>query len=304
MRVSILLAMVVIVTWCSPRALEADERTQQLVAALSQQADAFRKIAPDVVGHETLFQRAMKPPKGGFRIRVGASTQKPSQPEWQEKRILSEYSFAAFAGEVGALHEIRRVTAVDGRTLQDSKKAQEELAAIVTAPDDKRKKELLEQFEKYGLVGAVTDFGQILLLFNSRDVMHYEFTFRRVEMQGVARILVFGYQQIDGREGVTVIDPRGGGPAQNMRLGGEVWVRENTFLPVRITLVTSQGEGPGLVREEASVDYALSPYGQLLPSWTEHRESRGGKVVVENQFSYTDFHKFDASTQINFGAAK
>src|SRR5690348_13889130 len=144
MRVSILLAMVVLVTWCSPRALEADERTQQLVAALSQQADAFRKIAPDVVGHETLFQRAMKPPKGGFRIRVGASTQKPSQPEWQEKRILSEYSFAAFAGEGGALHEIRRVTAVDGRTLQDSKKAQEELAAIVTAPDDKRKKELLE----------------------------------------------------------------------------------------------------------------------------------------------------------------
>ena len=137
-------------------------------------------MLPDLVGHETLFQRAMKPPKGGFHIRVGASAQKPPEPVWQERRILSEYSFAAFAGEGGALHELRRVTAVDGRTVQDSKKAQEELAAIVTAPDDKRKKELLEQFEKYGLVGAVTDFGQLLLLFNSRDVMHYEFTYRRI----------------------------------------------------------------------------------------------------------------------------
>ena len=81
-----------------------------------------------------------------------------------------------------------------------------------------------------------------------------------------------------------------------MRIGGEVWVRENTFIPVRITLATEQGQ----VREEASVDYSMSPYGALLPFWTEHRELRGGKVVVENKFSYTDFHKFDAASQINF----
>jgi hypothetical protein len=281
--------------------LRADDRTQQLVASLSQQADAFRKIAPDVVGQETLFQRAVKPPKGGFHIRVGASAQKPAEPVWQERRILSEYSFAAFTGEGGAIHELRRVTAVDGRTVQDSKKAQEELAAIVTAPGDKRKKELLEQFEKYGLVGAVTDFGQLLLLFNSHDVMHYEFTYRRMEMQGVARLLVFGYQQIDGPEGVTLINgTQSGEPAQTMRIGGEVWVRENNFIPVRITLSTEQNQ----VREEASVDYSMSPYGALLPFWTEHRELRGGKVILENKFSYTDFHKFAAASQINFGAAK
>jgi hypothetical protein len=242
----------------------------------------------------------MKPPKGGLHIRVGASAQKPAEPVWQERRILSEYSFAAFAGEGGALHELRRVTAVDGRTLQDSKKAQEELIAIVTAPDDKRKKELLEQFEKYGLVGAVTDFGQLLLLFNSRDVMHYEFTYRRVEMQGIARILVFGYQQIDGPEGLTVINAARDGAAQQMRIGGEVWVRENNFIPVRVTVVTEQATDQGPLREEASVDYSMSPYGALLPFWTEHRELRGGKVVVENKFSYADFHKFAAASQINF----
>jgi hypothetical protein len=282
-------------------ALRADDRTQQLAASLSREADAFRKIAPDVVGQETLFQRAMKPPKGGLHIRVGANAQKPPEPVWQERRIVSEYSFAAFAGEGGALHELRRVTGVDGRTVQDSKKAQEELLAIVTAPGDKRKKELLEQFEKYGLVGAVTDFGQLLLLFNSHDVMHYEFTYRRTEMQGVAHLLVFGYRQIDGPEGLTVITSqrdaaRDGEAAQTMRIGGEVWVRENNFIPVRITLATEQGQ----IREEASVDYSMSPYGALLPFWTEHRELRGGKVVVENKFSYADFHKFDAASQINF----
>lgn len=293
MRVCILLAL----GCCT---LRADDRTQQLVARLSHEADAFRKIAPDLVGQETLFQRALKPPKGGFRIRVGASARNPPQPVWQKRTLLSEYSFAAFAGEGGALHELRRVTAVDGRTVQDARKAQQELAAIVTAADDKRKKELLEQFEKYGLVGAVTDFGQLLLLFNSNDVLHYEFTYRRVANQGNARLLVFGYQQIDGPEGLTVIDARRGKNPQTMRIGGEVWVRETNFIPVRITLVTGQGEGPELMREEASVDYAMSPYGVLLPFWTEHRELRGGKVVAENKFSYADFHKFDAASELKF----
>ena len=280
-------------------ALRADDRTQQLVASLSQQADAFRKIAPDLISQETLFQRAMKPPKGGFRIRVGANAQKAPEPVWQERIISSEYSFGVFAGEGGALHELRRVTAIDGRPVQDAGKAQRELMAIVTAPSDKQKKQLLEQFEKYGLVGAVTDFGQLLLLFNSHDVMHYEFTYRRVEMQGVARLLVFGYQQIDGPETLTVISPeRSEEPAQKMRLGGEVWVRENTFVPVRVTLATGQGK----IREEASVDYITSPYGTLVPFWTEHRELREGQVVAENKFSYNEFQKFGAASQINFNS--
>lgn len=285
-------------------ASRADDRTQKLVARLSQEADAFRKIAPDLVGQETLFQRAEKPPKGGFHIRVGAAAQKPRDPVWQERRIASEYSFAAFSGEGGALHELRRVTSVDGRTVQDPAKAQQELAAVVTAADDKRKKELLEQFEKYGLVGAVTDFGPLLVLFNSRDVLHYEFTYRRAENQGNAHLLVFGYQQIDGPEGLTLIHAERGThpaePAQTIRIGGEVWVRETDYAPVRITVAIRQGEGPQLVQEEASVDYATSAFGSLLPYWTEHRERRAGKVVVENKFSYTDFHKFAASSEIKF----
>jgi len=292
MRVLILLALIA-------GFIRADERTQQLVARLSQEADAFRKLAPNVVGQETLFQRAQKPPKGGFRVRIGASATNAPQPAWQERRIISEYSFASFAGEGGAIHELRRVTSLDGRKLQDSRKAQDELAAIVMAGDDKRKKELLTQFEKYGLLGAVTDFGQLLLLFTSGDVNHYEFTFRRMENQGTARLLVFSYQQIDGAEALTVVDARRGQETRNVRLGGEVWVRESNFLPVRVTLVSGQ-QSQDLVRHEASVEYAMSSFGALLPFFTEHHELRGTAVVAENKFSYTDFHKFAASSDIKF----
>src|SRR5580765_5405968 len=89
MRVLILLAFLAGI-------VRADERTQQLVQRLSQEADAFRKLAPNVVGEETLFQRAQKPPKGGFRVRIGASATNAPQPAWQERRIISEYSFASF----------------------------------------------------------------------------------------------------------------------------------------------------------------------------------------------------------------
>jgi hypothetical protein len=131
--------------------------------------------------------------------------------------------------------------------------------------------------------------------------MHYEFTYLRSETQGIDRLLVFRYQQIDGPEGLTVITAQrdavhNGEAAQTVRLGGEVWVREYTLIPVRITLATEQGP----IREEASVDYSASPFGVVLPSATEHRELRGGEVVVENKFGYTDFHKFGAASQINF----
>jgi len=48
------------------------------------------------------------------------------------------------------------------------------------------------------------------------------------------------------------------------------------------------------------VDYTMSSYGALLPLWTEHRELRGGRVTAENKFSYADFRKFGASSDIKF----
>src|SRR5262249_26230820 len=156
--------------------LLADEQTQKLIERLSEEAAVFQRIAPQVIGQETLVQRSVKPPPR-FRPRV-ADPATPPAPRWQQREIKSEYAFAAFAGDSGALHEIRQVTSVDGRKVQDSKRAQESLAKAITAEGDERKKQLLKDFEKNGLAGAVTDFGQIILLFTPRDILHYDFTYR------------------------------------------------------------------------------------------------------------------------------
>jgi len=69
-------------------------------------------------------------------------------------------------------------------------------------------------------------------------------------------------------------------------------------------LDASNLEGTTAIREEANVNYTLSPYGALLPAQTEHRELRAGNVTAENKFTYANFHKFGASSDIKFEVEK
>jgi hypothetical protein len=278
--------------------LRADELTQKLMARVSEEAEAFQRLAPEVLGEETLHQRSMKP-QGRFHPRVGTA---PAPPQWQERTIVSEYGFTAFSdpAESSSLHEIRQVTAVDGKKIEDTKKAQQALAKAITATDDARKKTMLKQFEKYGLVGAVTDYGQALLLFTRRNMERYEFTNKGSTSLNGQSVRVFGYRQIDGPEAVTVIEENKNDQVKHLRIEGELWVRSDNFLPVRIVMVAIQADAPDRAREEAAIDYAMSAYGALLPVKTEHRETRFGKIDAENQFSYANFKKFGASTDIKF----
>lgn len=278
-------------------ALRADELTQKMTARVSEEAEAFRKIAPEVLGTEKLHQSAMKPP-----ARFHARGAKPNQPQWQDRDVVSEYGFASFSGQSGAIHEVRQVISVDGRKITDTKKAQDALAKAITASDDGQKKELLKQFEKYGLNGAVTDFGQLLLLFTRRELERFEFTAKGTRMIGYDRALVFSYQQLDGPEALTLFDEKKKEQARRLRMQGELRVRADDFVPLQITMVVGDGDAPNSIREEAAVTYAMSKYGALLPASTEHHEVRNGKIVVQNNFTYTDFHKFGASSDIKFDA--
>jgi hypothetical protein len=73
-------------------------------------------------------------------------------------------------------------------------------------------------------------------------------------------------------------------------------------VPLQITMSVTKGDAPNSVREDAAVTYAMSKYGALLPSSTEHHELRNGVLVVQNNFTYSDFHKFGASSDISFTA--
>jgi hypothetical protein len=283
--------------------VRADELTNKMRARVSEEAEAFQRLAPDVLGEETLHQRSMKPP-GRFHPRIGSAAAAAPKPEWQERTIVSEYGFTAFSGaDSSSLHEIRQVTTVDGKKIEDRKKAQEALAKAILANDDGRKKALLKQFEKYGLVGAVTDYGQALLLFTRRNMERYEFTTKGSNSLDGQPVRVFGYRQIDGPETVTLIEEKNKDQVKHLRIEGELWVRTDDFVPVRITMMAvNQGPEVDRVNEEASIDYAMSAFGALLPVKTAHRETRGGKIAAENQFNYANFRKFGSSSDIKFDA--
>jgi hypothetical protein len=283
---------------CLAAPLCADDLTQRMAARLAEEADAFRRLAPQVLGEETLLQRAEKPPPR-FRPRVGKAATAPPQPVWQQRQIVSEYGFGTLGGEQGALHELRQVISVDAKKVRETGAAQRAMARILALRDEAKEKELLKEFEKAGLVGAATDFGQLLLLFTPRDIGRYEFTALEPRLAGATPALVFGYRQTDGPQALTVFEAGPHEQATRMRMQGEVWVRQDNLLPLRITLAASR-EGAGGFREEASVDYAMSSYGALLPSGTEQKELRGGKLVVQNLFSYGSFRKFGASSELRF----
>jgi len=278
-------------------ALRADERTPMLIDGLAKQADTFQRIAPEMLGRETLHQRTLKPPRR-FRPRIGEAAKKPLEPSWQERDIISEYGFAALGDNRQELHEMRRVIAADGRIVEDEKQAQDSLAKLVTAGDDQRKRLALKQLEKYGLHGAAVDFGQLLMLFSRRDAERYEFTFSSSEQVNGVPLTVFRYKQLDGPGVMTVFD---GDKPWRLRVEGEVWVRSDNYTPVRITLVANQGESGAGLREEATVQYAMSTYGVLLPSMVEQRELRDGQLTSESKFVYSNFHQFQTSSAIKFG---
>ncbi len=208
--------------------LRADDETRKMTDRLSEEAEAFQKLAGQVLGKETLHQTSQKPP-GRFHPRVG--TVAPA-PVWMDRDIVSEYGFATFSGDPSAVHELRQVLSVDGRKIGDAKKAEDSLAKLITASDDARKKEVLKQFEKYGLVGAVTDFGQLILLFTRRDLERYEFAARGPRVAGVTPALVFSYKQLDGPEALTLIEANKKDRTHRLRVEGEIWVREKDYLPV------------------------------------------------------------------------
>jgi hypothetical protein len=306
--------------------LRADERTQRLAQRLTEEASAFARLAPQLIGEETLHQRALKAPPR-FKPRIGDAAREKPKPSWQERALISEYTLALFSGDdasagAGTFQELRQVTTVDGKIIADSRKAQDMLAKAVTSTDDQRRLQLLKDFERHGLLGAVTGVGPMLLLFSGRELPRYEILYLREEYQGAARLLVFSYRQIDG-EGLSVFDvpksgPRGDPPnaqpadqnnvqpidkPRRMQIYGEIWVREVNYMPVRITLAASQGEGATLIREEARVDYVMSEWGVLVPQSAEHRELRAGNPVAENRFEYAPFRKFGASSDIQFQTA-
>ena len=250
----------------------------QILEHIGQEANAFRRIAPSSISEETLEQRSRSPePAAEFKVR----------------EVISEYGFASLLSAPNAIHEIRKVISVDGKQVITLEKARQALTFGLKSSDDKLKKRLLEDFERHGLRGAATDFGQIILLFSPRHLRDYEFRIGGERQIGADRLIVVAYRQTTGDTGITVFL---GNTAKRQPLHGEISIRKKDLIPLRITMTATQTVKDIPVREESTVDYKFDPaVGAVLPVSVVHREFIRDELQSENTFSYASFRKVTAS---------
>jgi len=290
-RIAALLAL------CFAAAAAQDPLTHVL-DRISEQAEIFRSAAPKVIAREMLVQRALRPRKHRFPLRIGAAPEKPPALSFQTREIVSEYGFATLKSSPGSLHEFRQVISVDGRPVTDEGKARESLAAGLVSDDDRLRKRMLERFERHGLVGAATDFGQIIMLFSRSRLDRYEFRLDSSSQRiGAERVRTVVFKEKPGGHSLLVLERR---QAIYQPLEGQIWVRERDALPVRVWVRTQRDDHGTVVRDEATVDYVESPHRLIVPASVVHRQFAGGELRVENVFRYSPFRMFAAETDIKF----
>jgi hypothetical protein len=270
---------------------------EQIQNRLAEEAAVFLHIAPQTFAEETLQQRAVKP-RPRFRLRIGDDALTPLPPRYQTREIVSEYSYSSFKASPTFLHEFRQVFSIDGQQVLAQEKARQSLSLGMRSQDDRLKKRMLEQFEKHGLIGTVTDFGQLILLFVKRRLPEYEFRIVGETRLGADPVIKVAYRQVKGAQALTIFE---GSKAIHQPLQGEIWVRKPDLAPLRITLESAREEkDQPVLRDQASVDYLMSQHGVMLPVAVVHRQFNGELLTAENIFRYSSFRKFSAASEIKF----
>ena len=297
----------------SPAQTAQQAQIAQMTGRIAEEAEVFAHAAPSVLSEETLKQRTRKPPS-----RWVSRTEQPKDV-FITREIVSEYGYSTLSDAPNALHEFRTVISVNGKKIQNAEKARRTLTLGVKSADDNLKKQILRDFEKHGLVGAATDFGQIILLFTKRRLRNYQFDLAGQERVGADMAIALSFQQKAGQESLTTFAGRS---AVHSGLQGFVWVRIPDYLPLRVRVLSSRRDGKYVFNTEATINYAMSQHGCIMPAAVEHRETiqtlddaaqQGaikmtealrrpipGLLLSENTFRYAAFKKFGAETELKF----
>jgi hypothetical protein len=268
---------------------EGDTRLNQALVRLAAEASNFWHSAPGFIARETLTQKAIVPSKR--KLRIGAAAVEPYKPEFKDREIVSWYGLAGYRKAPEAMREFRRVISVDGKALGDAATARAQLRAAIQSADDRTKRSLEEQFEKIGLSGSALDFGQLLLLFTRANIPKYSFLIADTGLIGAEHALVLQFRQRAGKESVHISEGR-----KNTRapLEGELWVREDDYRPLRITLTVVRRESHDAeVQDDARVDYAPAA-GANLPVSVVYRRFVNGQLTAESSAQYSGWNPADA----------
>jgi hypothetical protein len=264
-------------------ALPAQE-TDDLVSAAANMAATFSRTAPGLAAREVLHQHGRR---GIVSILQAKNTNVKLPQEFRTHEVVSDYAFGQ-VGATHAIHEIRSILTIDGRVISSADEARHALAIGVQSPDDELKHRLLENFERNRLEGAVTDFGQLLLLFTAASEKNYSFTPGHMRMLHNEAMIALNYKQISGSDGLTVFHEH----VMDVRTtGGEIWFRLSDLVPLRITMYTEKTVNGNLtVRDTAVVDYTPTEFG-LAPSHVDHMQFLGSDLLVENDLQYSLYQR-------------
>jgi len=145
---------------------------------------------------------------------------------------------------------------------------------------------MLEDFAKHGLVDVATDYGLILLAFTKRGLENMQ-----VKPAGAARVgaedaLVLSWQQTSTTGGELEFF---GNQSVRRPLQGILYVRKSDGLPLRVQAWAEHPDAKRTIRDEATVDYALSTHGFLMPASVVHRHLVDGELKTENLYRYEPF---------------
>jgi hypothetical protein len=260
-----------------------------LTEALSRTAANFAFTAPGLEADETLDQRGRR----GFievlngKIPTARNSDLKLPEEFRTHHVVSSYSLAP-SGQAAVLHETRKIVEIDGTTPLEEAENRHALTVGLQSPDDEIQQRMLESFEHQQLEGAVTDFGQLILLFTSRRLGDYEFTLHEPERSGEEMLLVLGWRQTGGSQGLMLFDQR---TAAREMMEGEIWFRADDLLPIRIGVKTRKALSKNyFLATEATVDYAPSRFG-LVPASVGHRQYLNSFLMLENNLHYANYRR-------------
>jgi len=268
------------------------------LSRLAEEAEVFHQNIPKTLTTETLEQRTLLPPSR-FHPRIGRSAvQQVPQPRLRVRQIVSEYSVGALQESPSHdLTEFRQVISIDGRKVQSDESARHALSIGLKDPDDRARKRMLEDFANHGLVDVATDYGLILLTFSKRGQQQILFTPAGDLQIGVDSVAVLDWQQTSSADGMLEFI---GNQASRRAMRGRLMFRKSDGLPERVDAWTEHSLNGHLIRDEATVDYVLSPHGFLTPASVLHRHLVDARVITENLYRYQPFKLFGADAEIKF----
>jgi len=261
----------------------------ETLAQISRHASRFWQAASGYFCRETMHQKALILPKR--KLRIGRKATEPVKAEFKDREIVSYYALGSFRITPEALHEFRQVFLVDGKPVIPEAKALQRFQAVLASNDDRAKTELQEDFQQANLAVAATDFGQLILLFTKGNLGKYIFERDTTALIGADRAMVIKFRQSTGPEALRIGEP---GKQVNQPLSGKLWVRESDYQPLRITLTATRHLETEEILDEATVDYAPTAAGSVLPASLVYRRYVDGELKVENVSQYSDWQPVNA----------